>query len=255
MLIKTHGGLSILNALPTGLGSTCAIDLEVAAEVRFGTGGASSELLDAIRSHFRRETGKDFMIEIKTGIPSGGGLKSSSAVATAVIAGMSKLTGLEVDIPVLAAKLSLQSGLSVTGALDDAAAAYYGGVSVSDNRKMRLIKMDKFPEGIVFVVIPRSGRSAFDPESLMRHWPIFKKIANSVLGGNYIEAMGLNGLAVSEIFGYETAIVRKALELGALASGASGNGPSIFAAVKEGEEGPVLDLYNSVGEAIIAKVV
>ncbi|MCY0883556.1 MAG: shikimate kinase, partial [Acidianus infernus] len=42
---------------------------------------------------------------------------------------------------------------------------------------------------------------------------------------------------------------------GALASGISGNGPSIFAVTKEGEEGPIIDEFNLYGKVILTKAV
>ena len=255
MRITTHGGLSILNAIPLGLGSTCAISLNVAVEASHGRMETPSRLVETILDHFRNETGKDFSLQISSEIPEGGGLKSSSAVATGAIAAISELEGIDVDVPLLAARLSLQSGLSATGALDDATAAFYGGVSVCDNTRMKIVKRDKFPEGITFVVLPRGPREGFDPEVLRRHWPSFKAISGMVIMGDYIGAMAKNGLTVSEVLGYETAVLLRAIELGAKASGVTGNGPSLFAAVKEGDEGPIMDLFSSLGKPIIARAV
>lgn len=255
MRVTTHGGLSILNAIPLGLGSTCAIDLKVEAEASPGNTPASSVLLEIIVEHFRKETGKDFRIEIKSQIPQGGGLKSSSAVATAAISAVSQLSGLEVDVPLLAAKLSIEAGVSVTGALDDATAAFYGGVSVCDNTKMKIIRRGKFPDGMTFVVLPRGPRKDFDPGILQRNWPSFKPITGLVMMGRYLEAMAKNGLTVSHVLGYETDLLMRALELGAKASGVTGNGPSLFAVVKEGDEGPLIDLFSSLGNPVVARAV
>jgi GHMP kinases C terminal. len=55
---------------------------------------------------------------------------------------------------------------------------------------------------------------------------------------------------VAESLGYHKALetIGAALRLGALASGVSGNGPSVYAVFKPGEEGPFIDyIINSWG--------
>lgn len=253
MRVTSYGGLSVLNAIPLGLGSTCAIDLTAEVEAFPGKGARSSRLVETILDYFRKETGQEFHLEINSEIPVGGGLKSSSAVATAAIASLSELTGVRVDVPVLAAKLSIEAGVSVTGALDDATAAFYGGLSVCDNRNMKIIRKTRFPSGYVFVVLPRGQRQGFDPKKLQLAWPNFKAISGMVMMGRYLDAMAKNGLTVSEILGYETDILLEAVKLGARASGVTGNGPSLFAVSKEGHEQPLLDLFSSLGKPVIAR--
>lgn len=253
--VTTHGGVSVLNAIPLGLGSTCAVDLEVEATASYGAKEPGSVLVNRILEYFEERSGNEFSLQIKSEIPSGGGLKSSSAVAAASISALSKLTGIEIDVPVLAAELSIEAGVSVTGALDDAAAAFFGGVSVCDNAKMKVIRRGKIPEGISFVILPRGPRKELDPDILRRNWPSFKHITGLVMQGNYMEAMARNGLTVSEVLGYETDLLLKAVELGAVASGVTGNGPSLFAAVKNGEESGIVALFSDLGKPIIAKAV
>lgn len=255
MRVTAYGGISVLNAIPLGLGSTCAIDLTVEVEAFPGGGERSSRLVETILDYFRKETGKDFHVRIHSDIPVSGGLKSSSAVATAAISSLSELTGHKVDVPVLAAKLSIEAGVSVTGALDDATAAFYGCLSVCDNTNMKIIRRARFPSGYVFVVLPRGHRRDFDPEKLQRAWPSFKAISGMVMMGDYLGAMAKNGLTVSEILGYETDVLLEALKLGAKASGVTGNGPSLFAVVKEGDETPLVDLFSAMGKPIIARAV
>ncbi len=253
--VTSYGGISVLNAIPLGLGSTCAVDLKVDVTATYGPPNGNSRLTETIISYFQKETGRDFALDVKSQIPEGGGLKSSSAVATASIAALSRLTGLETDVPLLAAKLSLEAGVSVTGALDDATAAFYGGVSVCDNSKMKIIRRAKMPDGIEFVILPRGPRKDFEPAILQNRWPSFKMIAGLVMMGNYLEAMARNGLTVSEILGYETELLLRATKLGAKAAGVTGNGPSLFAAVGKDEEGQVIDLFSEIGKPITAKVV
>lgn len=253
MPVITHGGVSILNAIPLGLGSSCAVDLSVEVEASFGRQEPGSALVDTITGYFSKRSGRDVSVKVRSDLPRGGGLKSSSAVAAGAVSALAAITGLEVDVPVLAAKLSIEAGVSVTGALDDVAASLYGGISVCDNTKMKILKRDPFPEGYRFVLLPRGPRRNFDPDLLRRRWPAFKSISTLLYSGNYIEAMSRNGLSVSQALGYETDILLRAVELGAKASGVSGNGPSLFALVKEGDEGPIMDLFSPMGTPIIRR--
>lgn len=253
--MTSYGGVSILNAIPLGLGSTCAVDLKVVSTAGYGYREPGSVLTKTILKYFQEKSGSELHLEIESQIPESGGLKSSSAVAASSISALSQLTGVKVDVPVLSAKLSLEAGVSVTGALDDATAAFYGGVSVCDNTNMKIIRRAKLPGDLVFVIVPRGPRKDFDPVVLRKSWPNFKHISGLVMMGNYIEAMAKNGLTVSEILGYETEILLKAIELGAKASGVTGNGPSLFAAVNSGEEKPIVELFSSLGNTVVAKVV
>ena len=255
MPVVTHGGVSILNAIPLGLGSSCAVDINVEVDASFGKQQPGSALLDTITKFFGERSGREVSVIVKSDLPQGGGLKSSSAVAAGAVSALSSLTGLDVDIPVLAAKLSIEAGVSITGALDDVAASLYGGISICDNTNMRILRKIPFPEGYVFVLLPRGPRREFNPELLRKRWPAFKSISNLLHSGNYIEAMSRNGLTVSQALGYETDVLLKAMELGARASGVSGNGPSLFALVKEGDEGPAMELFSKLGTPIVRRPV
>ncbi len=250
MSVITHGGISILNGIPLGLGSSCAVDMKVEVEASFGKQDPGSALLDTVTGFFSSRSGRDVSVKVKSDLPQSGGLKSSSAVAAGAVSALSSLTGIEVDIPVLAAQLSIEAGVSVTGALDDVAASLYGGISVCDNHKMKILKKIPFPEGYSFVILPRGFRTNFNPELLRRSWPSFKNIASLLHTGNFFKAMAHNGLTVSQVLGYETDVLLKAVDMGAKAAGVSGNGPSLFALVKEGDEGPLMDLFSTLGTPV-----
>jgi shikimate kinase len=55
--------------------------------------------------------------------------------------------------------------------------------------------------------------------------------------------------------GYEEEILERAERLGALASGVSGNGPSLFAITKEGDEGPIVEEFSKHGEVRVVELV
>jgi shikimate kinase len=249
-------GLSVVNAIPSWLGSTMAINIRIEVNVEEGK-GVNSNLTKTIINYFRTKLGiPELKVTVKSPIPPGSGLKTSSAVAVALIEAIkTKYKLLNIDTPKLAAELSIKAGVSVTGAYDDATAAYHGGISFTNNKERKIIKLRNPPEDIVAVILVKGNRPKIDYSYLKRFENLFKEIFRIALQGDVITAMRLNGIAVAEILGYDTTLMRKALEYNALATGISGNGPSIFAITKKSEEGPIVDLFLNAGEVMIAEPV
>ncbi|MDT7889474.1 MAG: shikimate kinase [Desulfurococcales archaeon] len=249
-------GVSIVNAIPSWLGSTMAINIVVEVEIEEGS-GAHSSLTRTIVEYFREKIGvPELRVTVRSPLPPESGLKTSSAVAVALIEAVKMKYGLrDIDTPKLAADLSIRAGVSITGAYDDATAAYHGGISLTNNKERRIIGLRDPPEDVVTVILVRGGRPKIDLGSLKRYENLFTEIFRIALKGDIITAMRLNGIAVAEILGYETGLIKKALELGALAAGVSGNGPSIFALAKRNEEGPIVDLFLNAGKTVVAEPV
>jgi len=246
-----YAGVSVVNAIPCWLGSTMAIDIKVKANFVKDNNNETS-LIKTIKMFFENNYGiHDLVISIISPIPMQSGLKSSSAVAVAVIEAIKHKYGLNLSTPELAAKLCKEAGVSITGAFDDAVACYSGGISFTDNRRMKVFSVCELKDEFSIVLLMRGGRSFIDVSKLKNYAHLFEKIFSLAWRGDIIQAMKLNGISVAKILGYETSIIRKALELGALAAGISGNGPSIFALLKQGDEGPVYELFSKHGSALI----
>ena len=161
-----HGAVSIVNAIATGNGSSLGISLTATANVeierghgvRFMTGKNDDKLINNIvRNTMPKSLIEENLITVKvrSEIPIGFGLKSSSAVSNAVALACSKLASAEVDdIAVLdaAVRSSLDAKVSITGAYDDATACYFGGFTVTDNYSRRLIKREPSPENLYAIV-------------------------------------------------------------------------------------------------------
>ncbi|AWR94846.1 shikimate kinase [Acidianus brierleyi] len=253
--MQTFGGISIVNAIPSWYGSSMAIDLKVNVDVEEGHSTFQSSLVKTILDYFRETYNiPELKVNIRSEIPQMSGLKSSSAVSTALIAAISEKFGIEVDIPKLSAILSIKSGVSVTGAYDDATAAYYGGVSFTYNKEFKLIKMENFPEDISILILAIGNRPNIDLKILKKYNLLFEEIFKIALR-DIITAMKLNGLAIAEILGYDKEPIISALKNGAIASGISGNGPSIFALCKEGDDGPIYESLSKYGKVIVTRAV
>lgn len=247
-------GISVVNAIPSWLGSTMAVNIKIEVSIEEGFGEHSS-LTREIVEYFKKRSGvPELRVTVRSPIPPGSGLKSSSAVAVALIEAIRQRYGLrDIDTPRLASELSIRAGVSITGAYDDATASYHGGISFTDNMRRELIDLRSPPKDLSVVIIAKGGRARIDPESLRRFGDIFREIFGIALRGDIITAMKLNGILVAQILGYDLEPIRRALQLGALASGVTGNGPSIFAITRKGDEGPIIDLFLKIGYTIVAE--
>ena len=104
---RAHGAVSILNAIPTGIGGAIGVDLWTEAEVEFFSGNGAIEIEipegedpalaeEAVKIVLEHIGKKDVSARVKTSsnIPIGRGLKSSSAAANAVVLAACKALGL-----------------------------------------------------------------------------------------------------------------------------------------------------------------
>src|SRR5215218_1756858 len=247
-----HGAVSIVNAIATGNGSSLGISLRVSAEVelargrgvRFLTGKNDDRLVNnIIRNTMPKEMIERnlIIIKVKSEIPIGFGLKSSSAISNAVALACSGLAKEEEEVDdyaVLdaAVRASLDANVSITGAYDDATACYFGGFTVTDNYSRRLIRREEAPENLYAIIfLPRNSSRRGDVRRLSNLSDLFTDAFKLAEAGEYWKAMKLNGVLASAALGSTYLPVMAALERGALAAGVSGNGPSIAAVAYEDE--------------------
>jgi shikimate kinase len=247
-------GISVVNAIPSWFGSTMAINIRIEVDIEEGK-GVHSKLTKTIVDYFIENFEiPELKVKVRSPIPPESGLKTSSAVAVALIEAIkAEYNLININTPKLTAELSIKAGVSITGAYDDAIAAYHGGISFTNNKENKIIELRNPRKDIVAIILARSGRPKIDYNNLRKFENLFKEIFGIALKGDIITAMRLNGIAIAEILGYDTTLIRKALERSALAAGISGNGPSIFAIAKKGKEGPIVDLFSNAGEVMIAE--
>ena len=144
-----NGAISLVNAIATGNGATLGIDtfVKTRLEVKEGTGiyitadnkTISSKLINKVIENSvpkRQLQNTKLELDFKSNIPTGYGLKSSSAISTAVTMACSKAFKRKFtdrEILGIGVKSSLQTKVSITGAFDDACGCYYGGFNVTNN--------------------------------------------------------------------------------------------------------------------------
>jgi shikimate kinase len=242
-----RGAISIVNAVATYSGSALGISLRVTAEacLRDGEGvGAQAVNGKLIRNIVYNTIPKEILadnsvyISVKSEIPIGFGLKSSSAVSDAVALACSKLIKEEIeDYAVLdsAVLASLDAGVTTTGAYDDSTACYFGGFVVTNNRTRELIHLEKAPANLSAIIfLPKSTRRG-NIVKLNIMSDLFGEAFKLAKAGEYWKAMNLNGMLLSTSLSAEYEPVINAMRAGAVAASMSGNGPAI-AAVSHDED-------------------
>jgi len=244
-----HGAISIVNAIATGNGSSLGISLSATAYaeierghgVKFLTGKNDDRLINNIVHNTLPKSITDdnmITIKVKSEIPIGFGLKSSSAVSNAVALACSGLAAAEVDdIAVLdsAVRSSLDAKVSITGAYDDATACYFGGFTVTDNYSRRLIKKEPAPENLHAIIFLPRNTPRGEVKKLSNLSGLFSDAFKLAEAGEYWKAMTLNGVLAASALSASYKPIMSAIEHGALAAGISGNGPSVAAVGYEDE--------------------
>lgn len=269
----SHGAITVVNAMSTGKGAALGVGLWTKARVtltdRAGVirGRNLTEPKEdptlvetTVRRVFRRfRVHRRFgaMVETRSCIPVAAGLKSSSAASNAVALATLKALGKEVgDLETvnLGVDASLEAGVTLTGAFDDACACYFGGLVVTDNHHRRVLKRFN-PEGNVRVLIHVPRKKMYtkdvDPKQLKSVSSLVRVANHEALRGNYWLSLTLNGLIYSLAFGYDASPVKAALQSGAIASGLSGKGPAFAAIVPNSKVENVLSAWNSLSGRII----
>ena len=268
--VFSPGSATIINAISTGFGSAFGIGLGIEAEAKFSDVGVncSSDLgvdphlmnlcVEQVLDHYNIGSAKDFDdiipsldfgngegIEVKTksNLPLGSGLSSSSALSNAVVMATAALVASEfclepltdMEMINMGIDASLDAGVTITGAFDDASASYFGGVTVTDNAKREVLHWERMPDYNVLVFMPdKESLSGSSDVHRMKLIAPFVRIAfNMALDGDYLEALSLNGLLYGNALGFDNNIALDALQAGALASGLSGTGSSFVAIVDD----------------------
>ncbi len=257
-----HGAVSIVNAIATGKGATLGTSLKVEATVEAseGTGitiqseeskNISSKLInktiEKIISKKQLEKTKLDVI-LYSQVPTGYGLKSSSAISSSVALACAKIFRPNIsDKKILLAGVnaSIETKVSMTGAYDDACACYYGGFNVTDNYKKRIIHAEKAPENLTAVIFIPKSRKRGNVKKLRLLSSVFEQAWNLAKRSDYWNAMTLNGLATSAILNSNPRIISELLESGALAASISGNGPAIAAISKKESAARLKKVFDS----------
>ncbi len=271
---RAMGAISVVNALACGKGTTVAVKLPTTARVelleheggwRVGMNGrrAAPALAVLTAKAAVRATGRDprsysGSIDTWTAAPVGVGLKTSSSSSVAIVLAVLSALGERLgpaDVLKCSASASLAAGVSVTGATDDAASCLIGGVNSADNATGRVVSSARLgtPKPVMIRVPKAKSRRGDVPLARVRQ---FSQLAASIFEtgarGKLWEAMTLNGLLYSTIYGYSPYESFEAVREGALGSGLSGTGPATAAVFNGRDEmEPLAARWGSDGATLI----
>jgi shikimate kinase len=262
-----HGAISIVNAIATGFGSAMGISLKVKVQIKskkgrgiiFQKGGGSVMIkkivYDILPSKYLNNN--QLLININSEIPSGIGLKSSSAVSNAVALACKSLMNEEINDDFVlnrAIDASLYAKTTITGAYDDSTACYYGGFVTTDNYNRKILKREDSPTDINTIIYLPNNKKRGDITRLKLLSDIYLEAFQLAYSGQYWKAMKLNGVLTSSLVSNSYSITRICLENGALAASISGNGPAIAAVVHEGKVQKIKSILSNLdGRVIISR--
>ncbi|HTW55500.1 MAG TPA: shikimate kinase [Thermoplasmata archaeon] len=249
-LSRSHAAITIVNALPTGVGAAVGIDLTVTARATVAPAERAALAVDppdsatpVVREAVREALGlearspaRTIHLAIASEIPPAVGLKSSSAVASAVVGAVAAAIGERPGpeaVARLAAAASRRAGVSATGAFDDALAGVSAGVVVTDNARDALLRRWPVGPGLGVVLWVPDGRHPPAPElheRFRRYAADARRAADAATAGRCWEAMRLNTELVDAVMGYDRReLARRLRAHGAVATGTSGLGPALAA--------------------------
>ena len=266
-----HGAVSLVSAIANKKGATLGISLKVEAIIETSEGkgitiqsenkSLSSRLINKTIEKIvsKRDLEKNkITITLTSEIPTGYGLKSSSAISSVVALACAKIFKPKLtDQQILLAGVdaSIESKVSITGAYDDACSCYYGGFNVTENAKRNRIQFEKAPSNLIAVIFIPKNRKRGNLKKLKILSPIFNNAWELAKEKKYWESMIINGLATSTILNSDPKIIVDLIEKGALGASVSGNGPSIAAIVKKENESNIKKIFGALeGNIIVSKV-
>lgn len=262
-----HGAISIVNAIATGKGSALGISLVTTAEIHMRQGegkifnnNRNSNLFKYIIHNCIPKTilqCNDIFLTLSSDIPIGFGLKSSSAVSSAVSLACYGLVEENIDdFKVLdtAVNASRKAKITITGAYDDTTACYFGGFVITDNYSNKLLRREKGPLDLLSIILLPNNSARKNPLKLKILAEFFEQAIQTAENSNYWKAMTLNGLLVSSLMGYDYTPILLSIENGALSASISGNGPSIAVIIEKKNLITITNILEKYGKILVCKI-
>ena len=258
MKSKAYAAGTIINALALGYGSAFGLNMLTKVRLSVEDDLKRSMLIEngeekenKIIDHVLSKFGIKGVVEVESEIPKGSGLGSSSAFMNALLLSIYKHLGkrlLAHEILRLNARLSLELGISYTGAFDDASASLLGGIVISNNTEMKLISWE-FKRAKAIVLIPEWMRGNVSLDEIRKNPKLVKKALDCALNGDYRTAMILNSKHYCDRIGYPFEVIEKVEGLDCFC-GLSGNGPTFVAFGSKDVLKEVEEVWNEYGKVV-----
>ncbi len=247
VVVEIGGAVTVLNAIATGIGAAIGINtfskvtIEPSEQDIFEINPPMSDgrLIEACLHEFKSQYGVELgglKITTTSPFPPSRGLKTSSAISTALVKGLATYFQMDLSISQiieLAANASINAMVSITGAYDDAYACYFGGVVYTDNKKKEVLGMFNAPTGFdVLLLVPKDDlpKTRVNVDNIDRS--LLAEARNAFEERKLFEAIYYNTMAYAPLLHPNFAHIEKIEELGAEIVGLNGAGPSLFAVCK-----------------------
>ena len=259
------GAGTIINAISTWKGAAFGIDLKTFADVELSENEESirgsiegmpdgntiliERSVELVLNHFDMKLGGT--VTTRSEVPLASGLKSSSAAANATVLATLDAIGESME-PLDAVRIGVQAskdaGVTITGAFDDACASFFGGIVVTDNKEMQLVKrVEREMDVLIFAPDKKAFSAQTDVSRSKLIAPWVDIAYNLALEGKYERAMTLNGFLYCSALGFDTEPMMQALELGIESVSLSGTGPAYAALVEKDKVDSLTNAWENSG--------
>ncbi|MDN5358101.1 MAG: shikimate kinase [Candidatus Methanomethylophilaceae archaeon] len=246
------GAVSVINAMPGGVGATIGTKLTTRSDFVPGGDGRVVNIVNdpkestilaelcvsAAYNAAGAEEPDSWHLSTFSEMPPSKGLKSSSSACNSVIYAVFGELGFVTD-PLTVIKIGVECArrakVTRTGSFDDACGCHYGGFVMTDNYTDSIIFLEDIPKYDVVLHIPdlKIRKEAIDLGPLKKA-ALAQREAIALAKTDPMAAMTLNGRIIAEASGLDNSIAEMSLKAGALGAGISGSGPSTAIMLKHG---------------------
>lgn len=250
---SSHGSITVINAMPCGIGATIGVDLNTTATFEETDGRRSVTIMnDASEDknmaricvsrayeYANMDESDGWNLVTDSEIPVSRGLKSSSCACNAILRAVFSTIGVEID-PVdlirLGVECAREAKVTVTGSFDDACGCGLGGLVMTDNRRDEILARSDIGDYDVVIHVPRFKirKTGLPLDRLQAVAPRIQEAIDIAMEEPF-KAMTMNGRIISEASDVDNSLAEKAIDMGALGAGMSGSGPAVAIVVAKGD--------------------
>lgn len=249
----SHGAITVINAMPCGIGSTIGITLRTDAV--FNPTGETKDVgilndptenkemakicVSETYKKMKIEEPDGWLLNISSDIPISRGLKSSSSACNAIISSVLRAERFDMDVIDkirLGVNCARKANVTVTGAFDDACGCELGGLVITDNKNDEILFIDDIDEYDVLIHVPKNKikKTTLPLEKLKSISSEIEKLVDVAKTDPFL-AMTKNGKAIASVSGVDNSVAEIALSNGAIGAGVSGSGPAIAIVLESGD--------------------
>ncbi len=248
-IIKSGSAITILNAIKSDKGAAIGVHADIGIEIINSDSleyitDTDDRLLKQCVELFDKKYNLNTRCKIRSfsSIPASRGMKTSSSISSSLIAALAEYHSINMyndEIIALGAQASVDAGVSITGAIDDAYAAFLGGVSYTNTAKRSLISHSKIPDYLidkhVIMMIPVGKNEKKDILEKLDNIDrsLTDKAIESMEHTDIISAMRLNTMAYAPFLLEKPDIIDEIYSDLGLEIYLNGAGPSLFGIVSD----------------------